>query len=82
MEFKKGYTLEEMKELYKWFDEQKYENSIDMGHGIKVNDVKTLVEGSRTVAFAKPENPTYSGQLRFLFNVREALIEQGKVIEN
>ena len=79
MEYKKGYTEEEVKELYEWFDTKKYENSIDMGHGIKVNDVKKLIEGSRKVAFEKKETATYSGQIHFLFEVREKLIEEGKV---
>ena len=38
-----------------------------------------MVEGSRTVAFTKHENPTYSGQLHLLFQIKDAMIEQGKV---
>lgn len=79
MEFKKGYTEEEVTELYNWFDGNNFENSIDMGHGMKVNDVRKLVEGSRKIAFEKNETATYAGQIHFLFEVREKLIEEGKV---
>ena len=79
MEYKSTYTAEDVKELYKWFDEQHYENAVNLGHGVNVKDVKMLVDSSRTVALAKYDNPTYSGQIHFLFMVREALINQGKV---
>lgn len=79
MEYKSTYTEEDVKELYKWFDEQHYENTVDLGHGVNVKDVKLLVESSRTVAFKKSDNPTYSGQIYLLFRVRDELIKQGKV---
>ena len=79
MEYNRTYKEADVKELYKWFDEQHYDNAVELGHGIDVKDVKMLVDCSRSVALAKYDNPTYSGQIHFLFMVREALINQGKV---
>lgn len=76
MEYKNTYTEEDIKELYKWFDEQHYDNAVELGHGIDVKDVKLLVDGSRSVAFSQYDNPTYSGQIHFLFMVRDALIKK------
>ena len=78
MEYKSAYTAEDVKELYKWFDEQHYDNEVELGHGVNVKDVKTLVDGSRMVALTKYDNPTYSGQIHFLFMVRDALIKQAR----
>ncbi len=79
MEYKSTYSAEEVKELYQWFDEHEYENSIELGYGIKVMDIKMLLDRSHSIAVKKHNNPTYSGQINFLFQVQQALIEQGKV---
>jgi len=79
MEYKNQYTKKDIKELYDWFDNNEYENEVDLGHGLYVKNVKLMIEGSRHVAEEKYDSKTYSGQFHKLFMLRDELIKQGKV---
>lgn len=74
MEYKNTYTIEEVEELYKWFDTHDYPSEIDLGHGVVVKDTKMLVNKSKTIALRKYDNPTFSGQINFLYLVRDEII--------
>ena len=77
MDYKNSYTKEEVMELYEWFDTHDYPTEMDLGHGVYVKDTKLLIEKSRAVAQKKHNNPTYSGQINLLFQLREKIIQNG-----
>ena len=74
MTYKKTYTVEDIKELYEWFDTHGYPSSLDLGHGVVVKDIQLLVEKMRDIALKKHDNPTFSGQINFLYLVRDEII--------
>ena len=73
MEYKRTYTQEEVKALYDWYDTTQPQGSFDLGHGLKIIDVRDLFENTRTIAMEKCDNSTYSGQIHTLFLVQEAI---------
>ncbi len=77
--YKVTYTKEEVDELLNWFDTHSYDNAVDLGQGIMVDDVSKVIAMNRLVVSAKYANSSYSGLICILFRMREALIAQGKV---
>ena len=80
MEYKAKYTNEELNELFQWFESHKYENQVELGFGEKVVDVKHCVTNMITNIKSNPHHVTFSGLAYKLFCIREALIEQNKVL--
>ena len=81
MTYKPTYTKEEIDELINWFDTHKYEHELDLGHGLYISDITKTIPPMCNIARTKYENRSFSGQIQMLFNIREELIKQGKVIE-
>lgn len=79
VEYKKNYSEAELKELFKWFETNEYDNQVDIGHGQNVFDVKRCSDSMIYQISTHPGNPTYSGMAHKLFIIREELIKQGKV---
>ena len=50
-----------------------------MGDGIYIEDVQTTIVPMLNVARTKYENRNFSGQISFLFKMREELLKQNKV---
>ncbi|MBQ9364088.1 MAG: hypothetical protein IJT97_11845 [Bacteroidaceae bacterium] len=71
MTYKRTYTKEDVKALYDWYDATQPQSTLDLGHGLKVLDVRELFDNSRKIALEKYDNPTYSGQIQLLFRVQE-----------
>ena len=79
MEYKPTYTKEEVAELENWFATHTFEKELDMGDGIYIEDVQTPIVPMLNVARTKYENRNFSGQICFLFKMREELLKQNKV---
>ena len=79
MEYKPTYTKEEVAELENWFATHTFEKELDMGDGIYIEDVQTTIVPMLNVARTKYENRNSSGQICFLFKMREELLKQNKV---
>jgi hypothetical protein len=79
MEFKKTYTKEEIGELAKWFETHEYEDEVVFGEGMRATNLRTNIQRMMTMAWEQHENPCFAGQIWNIFNIREALIKQGKV---
>ena len=79
MEYKPTYTKEEVAELENWFATHTFEKELDMGDGIYIEDVQTTIVPMLNVARTKYENRNLSGQICFLFKMREELLKQNKV---
>ena len=79
MEYKPTYTKEEVAELENWFATHTFEKELDMGDGIYIEDVQTTIVPMLNVARTKYENRNFSGQICFLFKMREELLKQNKV---
>ena len=75
MEYKPTYTKEEVAELENWFATHTFEKELDMGDGIYIEDVQTTIVPMLNVARTKYENRNFSGQICFLFKMREELLK-------
>ena len=79
MEYKPTYTKEEVAELENWFATHTFEKELDMGDGVYIEDAQTTIVPMLNVARTKYENRNFSGQICFLFKMREELLKQNKV---
>ena len=79
MEYKPTYTKEDVAELENWFATHTFEKELDMGDGIYIEDVQTTIVPMLNVARTKYENRNFSGQICFLFKMREELLKQNEV---
>ena len=79
MEYKRTYTKEEAEEIIRWFDAHECNQEVDLGHGLVVENIKHLINQSRNIVLKKYDNPTYSGQIQFLYHLQEVMIEKGLV---
>ena len=79
MEFKSKYTKEEIEELAKWFDTHEYEDEVEFGKGQKTTNLKENISKMIVMARAQHENSCIAGQIWNIFNIKDALISQGKV---
>ena len=79
MEYKTTYTKKEIDELVDWFTTHTFEKELDMGGGINIRDVQMAIGPLIYMAQAQYENKTFSGQIYFLFRIRDELLKQNKV---
>lgn len=77
MEFKKQYTKEEVQELTSWMENHKdqFPLEFDLDKATHLNNLPQMVHFYNEVALLHVDNPTYSGQIYFLFRLRDALRE-------
>lgn len=80
MNYKPTYTQEEVEEVVKWFETHRFEQDLDLGHGIHIRSLDTALHQFIHVARTQYANRTFSGQIQMLFNIRDELIRQDKVI--
>ena len=69
--FKRTYTKEEAQELIKWIDATKPKGEIDLGQGVYISDLEKFSNQIRHIAAEKYNNPTVSGQISLMMDVRE-----------
>ncbi|MBP5374822.1 MAG: hypothetical protein J6Y38_00625 [Bacteroidaceae bacterium] len=79
MEYKTTYTKKEIDELVDWFTTHTFEKELDMGGGINIRDVQMAIGPLIYMAQTQYENKTFSGQIYFLFRIRDELLKQNKV---
>lgn len=80
MEYKKTFTKEEIDELIHWFDTHQYEKELDLGIGVSTKNLDQSIPPLIHVARTKYMSPVFSGQIYMLFRIRDALIQQNKVL--
>lgn len=81
MEYKPTFTKEEIDELVEWFNTHKYEQAVDLGNGISTANLVETLKPMIRIAQTKYDNRTFSGQIHVLFQIRDTLIRQGKVLD-
>ena len=77
MEYKKQYNPEEIKEVTEWFKahEEQMPKMLDVDKATHISDFPLTVNHYIDIAHAHIENATYSGQIYFLFKMRDAMKE-------
>ncbi len=80
MEYKPTYTKEEIEEVIAWFQTHQCEQDIDMGGGIHIRELSKTLEQLFHIARTQHENRVFSGQIYFLFRIRDELLKQNNVI--
>ena len=78
MEYKTTYTKKEIDELVDWFTTHTFEKELDMGGGINIRDVQMAIGPLIYMAQTQYENKTFSGQIYFLFRIRDELLKQNE----
>lgn len=75
MEYKKLYSQEEIDELIAWFEAHKEDlpKSLDVDKATHMADFRSTVKNYMDIARLHRENATYSGQIYFLFQMRDAV---------
>ena len=69
--FKRTYTKEEAQELIDWIDSTKPTGEIDLGQGVFISDLEKFANQIRHIAAEKYNNPTFSGQISLMMDVKE-----------
>lgn len=79
--YKKQYTTEEIGELITWFEAHfdRLPESLQVDKATFIKDIKKTVKLYFDIARQHINNPTYSGQINHLFQIKEALTTQGLV---
>lgn len=77
MEYKKVYTDEEIDELVSWFKGHmdQLPQSLNMGKGIVVPDLKHTVQLYINIVQRNKSNPVFAAQIYHLFNMRDAVLQ-------
>lgn len=80
MEYKKHYTDEELNEVVGWFKSHFDElpTSLYIDKATYVKDLKHTVTLYYDIVNKLKDNPTYAAQIRHLFLMRDAVLEQWK----
>ncbi len=75
MEYKKLYSQEEIDEIIAWFEahEDQLPQSLDVDKATHMPDFRNTVKNYMDIARLHRENATYSGQIYFLFQMRDAV---------
>ncbi len=75
MEYKKLYSQEEIDEITAWFESHKDQlpESLDVDKATHMSNFRQTVSSYIDIARLHRENATYSGQIYFLFQMREAV---------
>ncbi len=75
MEYKKLYSQEEIDEITVWFESHKDQlpESLDVDKATHMSNFRQTVSSYIDIARLHRENATYSGQIYFLFQMREAV---------
>ena len=68
--YKRSYTKEEAEDLVKWIDTFKPSGELDLGDGVLIRDLKKFSEQVKHIAKEKYNNPTFSGQIGLMRDVR------------
>ncbi len=68
--FEKQYTEEQIKELLQWVKDTKPTGSIDLGEGIKIDDIEFFFNQMSNILETRYSNPAYSGQICIAMNLR------------
>ncbi len=73
-ELKHNYTAQEIEELRQWFEAHRSEipTTMDLG-AIVYNNLPKAIEGLFAIADQHHANPTFSGQVRWLYVIKEEL---------
>ena len=74
MEFKPTYTKKEVEELVAWFENNEYPHSINLGNGIKIEDMEKTVKQLSHLALTQHENRNFCGPITMLFQIREKIL--------
>lgn len=80
MEYKKLYSKEEISEVIQWFKNhyEQLPESIYLDKAAYIPDLKRTVRLYCELVVENMNNPTYSGQIRHIFLMREAIEELWK----
>ncbi len=75
MEYKKIYTQEEIDEITAWFETHKDElpEKLNVDKATHMPDFRRTVQNYIDIAREHRDNATYSGQIYFLFRMRDAV---------
>lgn len=68
--FEKKYTDEQIKELRQWIEETKPTGSIDLGEGIKIDDIEFFLKQIKNILENRYNNSAYSGQICIAMNLK------------
>jgi hypothetical protein len=71
--YKRTYTKEEAEDLVKWIETAKPTGEIDLGQGVMIRDLEVFASQVKHIALEKYDNPTFSGQISLMMDVRERL---------
>ncbi len=77
MQYKKHFTTEELNEILEWFDtnRNKLPNSLKLDNATYIKDFKRTLQLYYDIAREHRDNPTYSGQIYHLFQMKEAVLK-------
>ena len=71
--YKRTYTKEEADDLVKWIEAFKPSGEMDLGDGVFIKDLRKFSEQVKHIAKDKYNNPTFSGQIALMMDVRAKL---------
>ena len=71
--YKRTYTKEEAEDLVRWIEQTNPSGEIDLGDGVFIHDLKKFSDQVKHIAKEKYNNPTFSGQLGLMMDVRSKL---------
>ena len=69
--YKRTYTKAEVQELIAWIDATQPKGEMDLGHGVFIKDLEKFAKQVRFIAQNKYANPTFSGQISLMMDVKE-----------
>lgn len=77
MQYKKHFTSDELKELLEWFDsnQDKLPETLNLDKATHIKDFKRTLKLYYDIAREHIDNPTYSGQIYHLFQMKEAVLK-------
>lgn len=88
MQYKKHFEDDELKEILLWFKKHESElpKSLYIDKATYIEDFPRTVKFYFDIANEHHENPTYSGQIFHLFQMRDAVVklwrEEGKAVDD
>ena len=82
MEYKKGYTSEELADIIKWVKENSHRlpESLQLDPATFIPNLHRTIENYIKISEAHYKNPTYNAQIHHLFLVREKLINDNLLL--
>ena len=69
--YKRTYTKAEAQKLIDWIDSVNPKGEIDLGNGVYIKDIEKFANQIRFIAKEKYNNPTFSGQISLMMDIRE-----------